>query len=228
MAERITRRQLKEDHFVDMVGRAAAYARENTVVVVIAVLVFIAAITAAVRIGGQAAGVGKGDSESAQALSQARQQFLTGSLESGAAALEQVRKEFGRTPEGREATYILANTYLQMGEPAKAEATYREFLERPLLDGLLHDGALLGIAAAREEAGNAAGALESYREVWEQGRTPGARLSGALAAGRVALDMGRTEEARTVYQAVVDTFPESPEADDARFALLRLDARHSS
>jgi TolA-binding protein len=219
---RLTRKQLKQDHFIDFVQRAAAYTRENTVVVVIGVLVFVAAVAAAVRIGGQAAGVGEGDPESARALSAARQQFSVAGLEAGAAALEQVRTEYRRSEAGREATYVLANAYFEMGDWAKAEQTYREFLAKPLHDDLLKDGALLGIAACKREAGDLTGAAEDYRAIWESGTSAGSRIDAALAAARIAREIGQPDEARRLYDAVVSAFPDAPETERARFELLRL------
>ena len=134
MSERLTRKQLKEDHFIDLVQRAVSYARENPIVVGVAVIVFVGAVAAAVRIGGQAAGVGQGPDNpaAARALSDARQAFMGGDLSAGATALENVRQEFKRTEEGREATYVLANTYLEMGDYAKAEEAFRAFVAKPL------------------------------------------------------------------------------------------------
>ncbi|MCA9754086.1 MAG: tetratricopeptide repeat protein, partial [Gemmatimonadetes bacterium] len=160
MSERLTRKQLKEDHFIDLVQRAVSYARENPIVVGVAVIVFVGAVAAAVRIGGQAAGVGQGPDNpaAARALSDARQAFMGGDLSAGATALENVRQEFKRTEEGREATYVLANTYLEMGDYAKAEEAFRAFLAKPLYGDLLTDGAHSGVAACLEEKGDLDGA----------------------------------------------------------------------
>lgn len=223
MAERLSRKQLKEDRFVDLVAQGVEYARENTVVVVIAAVVFVGAVAAAIQIGGQAAGAG-GDTDSpgAQALSEARQAFLGGNLEAGATALEQVRADHARSDAGREATYILANTYLQLGDYAKAEEAYRAFLAKPLHDDLMVDGARLGIAAAKEEAGDLSGAAAAYREVWDSGTTAGARIQGAMSSARIAETLGQPDAARNLLQAIVDTYPTSPAAEQAEFRLMSL------
>lgn len=223
MAERLTRKQLKEDRFVDLVAQGVDYARENTVVVVIAAVVFIGAVAAAIQIGGQAAGAGaETDSPGAQALSQARQAFLGGNLEAGASALEQVRADHARSDAGREATYILGNTYLQLGDYTKAEETYREFLAKPLHDDLMVDGAKLGIAAAKEEAGDLSGAAAEYRQVWESGVTPGARIQGAMSSARLLATLGQSAAAKELLQAIVDTYPATPAAEQAEFRLMSL------
>ena len=51
MSERLTRKQLKEDHFVEFIAKAAAYTRENTVVVVIAVVVITIVVLRTVIVG---------------------------------------------------------------------------------------------------------------------------------------------------------------------------------
>jgi len=222
MSERLTRKQLKEDHFVEFIAKAAAYTRENTVVVVIAVVVFVGAVAAAVRVGGQAAGMGQGDPESARALSLARQQFTVAGVEAGAAALEQVRADHGRSEAGREATYVLANAYFEMGEWAKSEQAYRDFLAKPLHDDLIRDGALLGIAACKRESGDLAGAADQNRQIWEDGTTAGTRIDAALAAARIARELGQPDEARRLYESVIESFPGAPEVERARFELYRL------
>lgn len=223
MSERLTKRELKEDRFLDLVSKGGAYARDNVAIVVGGLVVFIAAVALAFRVGGSATGNGgPADPEAQQALSAARFEFQSGRLESGVAALESVRSQHGKTNAGREATYILANALFQSGDYARAQATFEEFLKEPLHGDLMRDGARLGVAACKEESGDLAGALTDYRTLATEGAHAGSRVQAAMSGARVARIQGESEEARRLFQQVVDAYPDAPEADDARFELLQL------
>jgi outer membrane protein assembly factor BamD (BamD/ComL family) len=221
----LTRKQLKEDRFLRAVQVSLAYARDNVAVVVLGAVGFILLVTLAVRIAGSAAGLDRGSRvnvEAQRALVAARDELALARLESGAAALEEVRRRHERSEAAREATFILANTYYESGDYERARETYEAFLANPLHDDLLRDGARLGIACSREEMGDLSGALTEYQAVWTDGEQPASRADAALGAARCARAQNRPEEARGFYQAVIDTFPSSPEAAEARFQLLQL------
>jgi len=111
-----------------------------------------------------------------------------------------------------------------MGDWAGARAAFEDFLKQPLYHDLMVDGARLAIAACKEESGDLLGAAGDYRNLWETGTSPGARIQAVLAAARVARTQGRDAEARELYQGLIDAYPKAPEAEDARFRLLELPA----
>jgi pentatricopeptide repeat protein len=230
MSERLTKKQLKEDRFLETIQSALTYAQENLLVVVTGLVAFVALVVLAVRIGGSAAGIESSsvNVEAQRDLSEARIELSQGRLETGTEALEQVRQRWKRDDAGREATYILANAYFQAGRYGEARRIYEEFLENPLHDELMRDGARLGIAACLEETGDLAGAQDAYASLWTEGLTPGSRIEGALAAARCAEAQGRTDRARELLEGVAQTYPDAPEAEEARFELLRLTGGESS
>lgn len=224
MSERLTKKQLKQDKFVETVRMALSYARDNVAVTVLSVVGFVAIVALALRVGGTAVGGSGGDNEAERALASARSQFLSGGLEAGAAALEDVRTRHSGSDAAREATYLLANTLYESGEFARARQVFEDFLKKPLHDDLLVDGARLAVAACKEEEGDLSGATSDYLALWSDATvSTGTRIQAALAAGRCARQQGQDERAREVYEGLAAAFPSSPEAEEARFQLLQLE-----
>lgn len=225
MAERrLTKKQLREDPFLDAVQKALAYARENVVLVVGGGIVFVLAIMLAARIGGSVTGnSGGGNPEAQRALADARSEFMMGRLDQGIAALDGVRSAHRGSAEAKEATYALGGAYFEIGDWANAQAAFEEFLRKPLYDGLMMDGAKLGIAASREESGDLPGAQSAYKELWNSGAHAGVRIQGALGAARTARAQGLRDQARRFYEGLLAEFPDSPESETARFELLELE-----
>jgi tetratricopeptide (TPR) repeat protein len=223
MSERLTRRELKRDQFLEAVMSGVAWAREHLLVAVGAALVLVAIVTLAVRIGGSAAGTVRIDQKAERSLAEARTQFAKSGSQAGIAALESVRDSHSGSRAGREATFLLANAYFEAGEFAKSQEAYEHFLKKPLYDDLLVDGAKLGVGACQEEQGNRAGAVATYLDVWKAGKTPAARLQGAFSAARAEEADGHIDRAIQIYQEAIDAYPEAPEAEDAKFEKLRLE-----
>jgi TolA-binding protein len=183
----------------------------------------IAAVVLGVRVGGSAVGAGDGgDPEAERALSLARTQFAAGQNEAAFAALEDLRSRHGGSRAAREGTYLLANALYESGQHARAAQVFEEFLKEPLHDDLLQDAARLAIGACREEAGDFGAALESYTALWRNGAHAGSRIQAGLGAARCAEALTQPDRAAALYQEIADTYPRSPEADEARFRLLEL------
>ncbi len=222
MSKHLSKKELREDPIFAALQKALAYARDNTIIVAAGLVAFVAVVALAVRIGGSATDSGGGFTEADRALSDARTEFALGRVDAGTAALEAVRDQHGSSRAAREATYVLGNAYYQQGRFDEARATFESFLSKPLYDDLMQDGARLGIAASKEGAGDLSGALADYRALWDTGSGAGARLEAGLHAARLAKAQGDAAGARSIYQTIVDRYPDSPEAEDARFELMAL------
>jgi len=225
MSERLTRRELKRDQFLEAVLSGVAWARQHLLAASAAALVLVAIVTIAVRIGGSAAGVTRVDEKAEKSLAEARSQFAAGGVPAGMTALESVREKHGGSRAAREATFLLANSYYEAGDYVKAQTMYEEFLKKPLYDDLLVDGAKLGIAASQEEQGNREAAVATYLDIWKSGTTPAARLHGALGAARAYEADGKIDQALKTYQDAIEAYPEAPETEDARFEKMRLETK---
>jgi TolA-binding protein len=224
VSERLTKKQLKHDQFLEGVYAVWAYAQDHIGVVIAGVAGVIVAVVLGVRVGGSAVGAGSagGDPEAERALSMARTLFVSGQGETGVAALRELRERHRGSRAAREGTYLLGNALLESGDHAGAIQAFEDFLKEPLHGDLLQGGARLAIAACREESGDLASALEAYTALWKANETDGTRILAALGAGRCAETLGQWDGAAAAYQELADAFPQSPEAEEARYRLLEL------
>jgi len=219
---RLTKKQLKQDRFLEAIYAAWAYAQDNMAIVIGGAIALIAVVALGVRVGGTVAGPPKGNPEAERALSAARMQFLTGQTEAASAALDDVRKKYGSSTVGREATLLLANSMYETGQFAQALPVFEQYLKKPLHDDLTRDHARLAIAACREETGDVAGAIQGYEDLWNTATNPALRVQAAMSAGRVSEAQGQTDRAIAFYEGVADHYPDAPEAEAARFRVLEL------
>lgn len=227
MSERLTKKQLKQDRFLQTIYTAWAYAQDNVAVVVAGSVGVVALVVLGVRVGGSTiGGTERGNPEAERALSAARTQFLSGRPDAGLAALDDLRSRQGGTRAGKEATYLLANALYESGDYARALQVFQDFLRKPLHDDLMLDGARLAVAACREESGDLAAAAADYLVLWKESANPATRAQAGVAAARCAAAQGQNDRARELYQSVADAYSGSPEGQQAAFRLLEIE--HSS
>ena len=167
-------------------------------------------------------GTPAGNPEAERALSNARNLFMAGQADAGVQALQDLTGRYGDSRAGQEGAYLLANALYENGDFAGAQSAFESFLRDPLHDDLMIDGAKLAIAACKEEAGDLAGAGTSYDALWTSATSAGSRIQAGLGAARCAKARGQSEEAAKYYEQIADDYPNSPEAEDARFRLLEL------
>jgi TolA-binding protein len=223
MSERLTKKQLKRDRFIEIVYTAVNYVRDHVGVAIGGVIALIAIIALGVKIGGSSTGVQGGNSEAEKALAAAAGEYSLGRSDEGLAALQAVRTEHRGSRAAREATYLLGNAFYESGDYAQAKTMFEDFLKKPLYDDLLADGARFAIAACSEELGDLAGAAEGYGAIWNAPKSqPAMRIQAGLAAARCARFQGDKDRAIQIYDTIIEKYPVAPEAAQARFESLLL------
>ena len=223
MADRLTKKELRQDKFLQGIYEAWAYAQDNIPVVIAGVVGVIALVVIGFRVGGAAVGGSPaGNPEAERALSGARSLFFGGQPDAGIQSLRDLVQRHGNSRAGKEGQYLLANALYENGDYASALQAFETFLRDPLHDDLMVDAAKLAIAACREEAGDLAGASADYQALWGSALSPGSRLQAGLGAARCAQAQGQLTQAAQFYEQVANEYPNSPEAEDARFRLLEL------
>ena len=88
MTAKISRKQLKQDRFVETVFSAWNYARQNVLVVAAGGVFFVALVGLAFKIGGSVTGGPRLNEDAQRILATARTEFGMGRFDAGAAALE--------------------------------------------------------------------------------------------------------------------------------------------
>jgi TolA-binding protein len=125
------------------------------------------------------------------------------------------------TDAGLYARYQQAASYMTLGQPKEAAATYQQVIDRA--GGKIYGQmAKLGLAEAQARAGQYDQAINTFRELSlrKDGPLP---VDGILMQlGRTYLDAGKRVEAQQTFNRLVEEFPESPFSGDARRELENL------
>jgi TolA-binding protein len=120
------------------------------------------------------------------------------------------------TEAGIAARYYAASALAALGRFAEAEQRFQEVVDKAGSRSIYSRTGRLGLADARAAQGKYDEAITIYREL-STDTNSGMPVDGVLMAlGRTYLQAGRTEEAVRAFSRVVDEFPQSVYAADAR------------
>jgi tetratricopeptide (TPR) repeat protein len=134
-------------------------------------------------------------------------------LEAALPKLAAVYTQYPSTDAGRAARYFAANALATLGRRADAQARYQELVDQ---GGIYAEMARLGLADLLADSGQHDRAIAIYKEL-SADPNAGLPLDGVLMQlGRVYAKAGRRSEAQQTYSRIVQEFPESLYAADAR------------
>lgn len=126
------------------------------------------------------------------------------------------------TQAGIAARYHAAAILAMLGRTADAEKRYSEVIKRR--SGIYAEMARLGLADTQSRAGKHDAAIRTWKEITE-------RKNGELPIDGVLMQLARTyqaagkqADARQAFKRIVDEFPQSPYAADAKQELETLTA----
>jgi TolA-binding protein len=125
------------------------------------------------------------------------------------------------TQAGIAARYHAASLLAALGRPADAGQQYQEVVNRAG-DGIYGQMAKLGLANSQLQAGQLDKAISGYRDLTARTDT-GLPIDAVLMQlGRAYMAAGKVTEARQTFRRIVDEFPDSQYATDARHELDSL------
>jgi hypothetical protein len=131
-----------------------------------------------------------------------------------AAAFEGVERRFGSSRVGLRAKYYAALSRAELGQDAEAEKALREIQARGA--GLEPDMARLALAGLYRRTGQVDKAVEAYRAVATNPSATMPRDFAQLGVAETLDDAKRWAEARAAYRQLVEEFPASVYAAEAR------------
>ncbi len=136
-------------------------------------------------------------------------------LEAALPKLQQAADSYPRTDAGVAARYHSAGTLAALGRPAEAEGQYKQVIDRAG-SGIYGRMAHLGLAHAQVAQGKYDAAIAVYQQLTTD-TTSQIPVDGVLMElGRTYLKAGRKQEAAHAFSRVVEEFPQSLYAADAR------------
>jgi TolA-binding protein len=134
---------------------------------------------------------------------------------------KEVADAFPKSDAGLYARYRQAATYMTLGAPKSAAEAYRQVIDEGG-DSLYAQMARLGLAEAQAQNGEYDKAISTFQEL-SQRRDGNLPVDGVLMRlARTQADAGKTADAEQTFNKLVQEFPDSPFAEDARKELDRL------
>jgi TolA-binding protein len=125
------------------------------------------------------------------------------------------------TDAGLFARFQEAATYMALGNPAQAAATYQQVIDTAG-NTVYAQTARLGLAEAQSAQGQYDQAINTFRELAQRKEGP-LPIDGILMQlGRTYLVAGKRTDAQQTFNRLVDEFPDSPFSGDARRELESL------
>jgi hypothetical protein len=131
-----------------------------------------------------------------------------------AAAFEGVERRFGSSKAGQRAKYYAALARTQLGQYPEAEKALTEIQQKQ--SGLEAELARLALADLYRRSGQTDKAVEAYRGLASKGSADLPRDFALLSAAQTLEGAKRWKEARDAYRQLVDEFPASVFAGEAR------------
>ena len=143
-------------------------------------------------------------------------------LEAALPRLQQAADAYPNTDAGITARFRLAGSLAELGRYAEAEQRYQEVIGKAGTSSIYSRTARLGIGDAQMAQGKYDAAIATFKELSTdtQSQLP---LDGVLMQlGRAAMQAGKREEATRAFTRVVDEFPQSLYAPEAKEKIAEL------
>ena len=143
-------------------------------------------------------------------------------LEAAVPRLQQAADAYPNTDPGITARYRLASALAELGRYAEAEQRYQEVIAKAGRSSIYNRTARLGLGDVQLAQGKYDAAMATFKELSTdtQSQLP---LDGVLMQlGRAAMQAGKRDEATRAFTRIVDEFPQSLYAAEAREKIAEL------
>ena len=143
-------------------------------------------------------------------------------LEASVPRLQQAADAYPNTQAGITARYRLAATLSALARYAEAEQRYQEVVQKTAQKNIYHYTAKLGVGEAQLAQGKADAAMAAFRELSADGNSTLPLDAILMQLGRAAVAAGKKDDAARAFTRVVDEFPQSLYAPEARDKLAEI------
>lgn len=219
VAEKITKKQLREDEFVNFFAKITLYLQAHTREISIGVLILVAA---AAVFGGVYLYRHSFDEKAAYQMSLALEAYHKASPVASSDNLKPVKelfegviKQYPSSPAAEEARYYLGNCYFLMSEYDQALRAYEEYLKK-LSSGRFAPMAQEGRAQAWVGKKDLINAAKEYENLIKNYDSYPMLSEVLMTLGQLYERMNNPQEALRIYKQVVQKFPESQEKTQAQ------------
>ncbi len=221
--KKLTRREMKQDKLVTTWFKVTDYLSEHSRELTMAVGGGVLVVALFFLFNWMKA---RDELNASEKFVQARTEYNKQNYFAAIPLLEKFVNEYGGTPSAGLATIYLANAYMHNKDYANAEKFYKQYLDDVDDDPILSISAAYGLAATYEERGDYAKAAGLYEEAASQHDDSYRAPQLLISAARCFKQAGQAEGARRALQKLIDKYPKSALAEEAK--LLMAEAGQAS
>jgi TolA-binding protein len=143
-------------------------------------------------------------------------------LDAAVPMLQRAADAYPNSDAGITARYRLAASLAELGRYAEAEQRYQEVIQKAGSNSVYRHTARLGIGEAQLAQGKGDAAIATFRDL-SADSTSQLPVDGVLMQlGRAALSVGKKEDATRAFTRVVEEFPQSLYAPEAKEKLAEI------
>ncbi|MBN1352185.1 tetratricopeptide repeat protein [candidate division KSB1 bacterium] len=219
--KRITKRQLKEDKLVTFYFKAIDFIQENQNKLFFGVLGVIAIILIVVWSSRLSASK---ESNAASALARAEIKMNQGQYMAAMDSLKILIELYDGAQSTGKGVFYLANLYFQNEDYESAQKYYEQYLGDYKDDANFASSALAGMAACYEGKKNFKKAAELYEKAVKKYSQAFDNANKLMNAARCYILAGNKEKARTLYQQIIEDYPNSGLKNEAEISLAEINA----
>jgi TolA-binding protein len=143
-------------------------------------------------------------------------------LEAAAPLLQRAADAYPNSDAGITARYRLAATLAELARYAEAEQRYQEVVQKTGAKSIYHYTARLGVGEAQLAQAKGDAAVTTFRDLSTDTNSTLPVDSVLMQLGRAALVAGKNDDAARAFKRVVDEFPQSLYASEAKEKLAGL------
>ena len=136
--------------------------------------------------------------------------------------LQTAADTYPNTDAGITARFRLAATLAELGRHAEAEQRYQEVVQKTGSRNVYHYTAKLGVGEAKMAQGKAGDALTTFQEVATDTNSTLPVDAVLWQVGRAAIVAGKKDDASRAFTRIVEEFPQSAYATEAKEKLTAL------
>ncbi|HTW92612.1 MAG TPA: tetratricopeptide repeat protein [bacterium] len=218
----VSKRDLKEDRFQQLVERAMEYYyRDRQRVWIGAAAVVAVVVIAIVLLQNRKPGV---NLQAQMAFTEAVGMYSNNDFGRAETVFTDIATRYGGDFAGAKAHFYLANIYYNTNRLPDAKREFGVFLSRVKNDPLLSPSAQFGIGNCEEQSGNNLGAAKSYEAVWQRWPKSPLAYDAMMAAGRAYRDANDFAKAEAIYQELLTSKPAGEKGEDVKIELARIQA----
>lgn len=143
-------------------------------------------------------------------------------LEASIAPLQRAADTFANSDAGITARYRLAATLAELGRFSEAEQRFQEVIQKTGSKDIYHHTARLGAGEAQLAQGKGDAAVETFKQIAADANSSLPVDGVLMQLGRAAVAAGKKDEATRAFTRVVDEFPQSLYAAEAKGKLAEI------